>query len=151
MQTYDQQSAAAVSRSSIPASAPTMSLQQSQGMLHAAMVPMGVIDLNGLYLDVNTLFTVFSGYSREHLLDPAHGGLFPITHPDSLNENYAMLSQLIAAPYTVQRCVKKYLTQSGMVKQALITCWMLKDDEGKPSNYVVFVLDPVENTDPQGM
>jgi PAS domain S-box-containing protein len=153
MQQYDQQpaSTAAASRSSVPVSVSSMSLQQSLGILHTSMVPMGVIDLNGAIIDVNTLFTQFSGYSRQHLLDPSHGGLFPITHPDSLNDNYNMLSQLISAPYTIQRCMKKYLTPSGMVKQALVTCWMLKDDEGKQSNYVCCLVEPVENTDPQGM
>jgi len=124
------------------------SLHRVIDLMHDATVAMDLVDLNGRILDCNQLFADFTGYTKSELFDP-HATFFNLTHPDSLNASFSLLSSLITANHSVGRTMKKYVHKSGKTITALLTAFMVNDHQGQ-ANCVCTIFEPVE-ADLQGM
>jgi PAS domain S-box-containing protein len=85
---------------------------------------MDIIDHAGNILDCNEAFARFTGYPRSVLINPGTTFL-GLTHPDSLNASYKLMSGLISGKRQVTRAQKKYVTNAGVIKNSIVTCWLV--------------------------
>lgn len=101
-------------------------------LFHSAHVAMDIIDQAGNILDCNEAFAQFTGYPRSVLISPGTTFL-GLTHPDSLSASYQLMSGLISGKRTVTRARKKYVTNAGVIKNGIVTCWLVSSSAVGPS------------------
>ena len=116
------------------------SVPEYVALVNAAAVPIVVIDLDGDVLICNQSFASFLGYRTDELLYPGSTFL-RFMHPDSVDQSLALLLQLMRDNTRIHRVLHKYVCQNGIVRRALVTCWMMYNRGGEP--IVVRMIEPV--------
>jgi PAS domain S-box-containing protein len=113
-------------------------------VFHRSDVRMDVVDLNGRILDCNEAFAEFLEYPREVLLDPL-SAFIGLTHPDSIPTTLHIMHKLREGGGRVHRALKKYITGSGKVREAWISTWLNRDENGNPAT-ISAILEPADDS-----
>lgn len=96
---------------------------------------------NGAFLEVNDCFCAIVGYPRERLV---HGDFQHITHPDDLDADLANVARLVAGDATSYAMEKRYLRPDGTIVWAALHVALVRDADGRPTNFVSVVKDITE-------
>lgn len=99
---------------------------------------MGVIGLDGRFLQVNARLCEITGYSSEQLL-----GLrfHDITHPDDVDFSTQAAKDLIEGRLSQLRVEKRYIKADGSVLWASLAVSVLRDAQGQPEHFMAVVED----------
>ena len=107
-------------------------------------VPIGVIytDLRGNVKQTNPRFSELTGYSEQELLTL---NLADCTHPEDMEQDAALLGQLVRGDIPVYRRHKRYIAKSGATVWVQATVSLLRYADGKPRSIVGVVEDITEH------
>jgi PAS domain S-box-containing protein len=107
-------------------------------------VPIGVIysDLRGNVKQTNPRFCELTGYSPEELLRLS---LADYTHPDDIEQDVALMAQLVRGEIPMYRRHKRYLAKNGATVWVQATVSLLRDANAKPRSIVGVVEDITEH------
>lgn len=102
--------------------------------------PVGIahVALDGRFLMVNPRFCAISGYDADTLI---RTGFQPITHPDDLHADEALLARLNAGELPRYAMEKRYIRADGTIIWVKLTVAMVRDDAGEPEFYVGVIED----------
>ncbi|MCG3111830.1 MAG: PAS domain S-box protein [Candidatus Manganitrophus sp. SB1] len=101
----------------------------------------GVVDLEGRFIQVNQSYAAFLGYTREEL----PGRTFQeMTHPDDLTASMTVKEELAAGKADKHRFEKRYIRKDGRIVWGDITVSQINDPSGKPKYFVAVVDDITE-------
>lgn len=105
--------------------------------------PVGIahVALDGRFLMVNPRFCAISGYDADTLI---RTGFQPITHPDDLYADEALLARLNAGELPRYAMEKRYIRADGTIIWVKLTVAMVRDDAGEPEFYVAVIEDMSE-------
>ena len=93
---------------------------------------------DGAFLEVNDGFCAIVGYPRERLMK---GDFQEITHPDDLEADLANVARLLAGLAPSYAMEKRYLRPDGSVVCVALHVALVRDAEGRPTNFVSVVQD----------
>ena len=96
------------------------------------------VALDGRFLGVNRRFCEISGYSEQELLART---FMDITHPDDLDSDLAEVRRLAAGEIPWYTIEKRYIRRDGTAVWVLLTVGALRDQDGRPSEYVSTITD----------
>ena len=107
-------------------------------------VPIGVIytDLRGQVKQTNPRFCEMTGYSEQELLTLS---LSDYTHPDDMDQDAALLGQLIRGELPAYRRNKRYIAKNGAIVWVQATVSLLRFADGEPRSIVGVVEDITEH------
>lgn len=101
----------------------------------------GVVDLEGRFIQVNQSYAVLLGYTRDEL----QGRTFQeMTHPDDLTASMTVREELVAGKADKHRFEKRYIRKDGRIVWGDITVSQIQDPSGKPKYFVAVVDDITE-------
>ena len=101
----------------------------------------GVVDLEGRFIQVNQGYAAFLGYTRDEL----PGRTFQeMTHPDDLTASMTVSEELAAGKADKHRFEKRYIRKDGRIVWGDITVSQIHDSTGKPKYFVAVVDDITE-------
>lgn len=123
----------------------TVDLRESEERFRAifdrAPSGIGVVDLEGRFIQVNQSYAAFLGYTREEL----PGRTFQeMTHPDDLAASMRVREELVAGKADKHRFEKRYIRKDGRIVWGDITVSQINDPSGKPKYFVAVVDDITE-------
>lgn len=96
---------------------------------------------NGEFIEVNDCFCAIVGYPRERLV---RGDFQQITHPDDLDADLANVARLVAGEATSYAMEKRYVRPDGTIVWAALHVALVRDPDGRPTNFVSVVKDITE-------
>lgn len=97
---------------------------------------MAIVDLSGRWVSVNRALCEMSGYPEHELLKRSVGDL---TYPDDRPATVAAFRRLVAGEIRSYQLQKRYVHRSGHLFWALISCSLVRDEQGRPFHCVVHV------------
>ncbi|MGD9714808.1 MAG: PAS domain S-box protein, partial [Thermomicrobiales bacterium] len=103
-----------------------------------AGIAMGVMDLDGRFLQVNPACCAMLGYTEEELL---HTSSQAITHPDDVSGDLANRDELLAGKISSYQIEKRNIDNSGRTLWVLKTASLVRDAEGRPLQILAQVQD----------
>ncbi len=92
----------------------------------------GLVSLEGSFVDINPAFCKMLGYTRKELLSM---NFQTITHPDDLKANSNNRIRLISGEIETYRMEKRYFHKNGSIVWALLTVSLIKK-ENKPEFFI---------------
>ncbi|MEO1622742.1 MAG: PAS domain S-box protein, partial [Cyanobacteria bacterium J06632_3] len=117
-------------------------LEKSQKIFRSAFhdIPIGMalVSLEGYFLEVNEAVIDIVGYSREEL---ASIDFQSITHPDDLQSDLTLVSDLLAGNLRCYSLKKRYFHRSGHIVPVELSVSLLRDDENKPLLFIAHIND----------
>jgi len=117
-------------------------LQESEARFRAAFdqasVGRSLTLPDGRLARVNRTLCKMLGYSAAEL---ATKGFADITHPDDLAESYECVRALLAGELHSYGMEKRYIRSDGSVLWTEVSTTLIRDEQGKPINFVTDVLD----------
>jgi diguanylate cyclase (GGDEF)-like protein/PAS domain S-box-containing protein len=97
-----------------------------------------IVDLHGRFEAANRKFCEITGYSSNELSDMT----FPeITHPDDIQQDLAMVADLILGRRKSYSLEKRYLRKNGSVVWVGLSVAILRDATGAPLHFIAVILD----------
>jgi diguanylate cyclase (GGDEF)-like protein/PAS domain S-box-containing protein len=111
------------------------------GAFEGAPVGMALMAPDGRLVQVNRSLIDLLGIDRDDLVGCA---LTDLTHPDDLGIDAAEVLALLRGEVRGYEIEKRLLHAAGHAVWALVSCSLLRDDEGHPSHFVVHVEDIAE-------
>jgi PAS domain S-box-containing protein len=107
-------------------------------------VPIGIIytDLRGNVKQTNPRFCELTGYTEEELLTLS---LSDYTHPDDLDQDAALMGQLVRGELPMYRRRKRYIAKHGATVWVQATVSLLRFADGRPRSIVGVVEDIAEH------
>ncbi|XLS28606.1 PAS domain S-box protein [Flavobacteriaceae bacterium M23B6Z8] len=115
-----------------------LSEQRFRSSFEHAAAGMIIVDLNGMFLEVNDTFCELMGYEREELLKIS---FLSITHQDDLTNDYKAMSDLKNGTIAVAHLQKKYIHKNGSHIQVVLSASVVRDEFENPLYYVAQILD----------
>jgi PAS domain S-box-containing protein len=106
-----------------------------------APIGMGLISLDGHYLQVNDALCEITGYTAEQLLATTVPAL---THPDDAGGDADGREDLIAGRIAVHRTEKRYLHADGHPVWVSVHATLVRDADGEPSHILGQIVDVTE-------
>lgn len=103
-----------------------------------AAIGMCLVSLEGNFLKVNAALAAMIGYTTDELLQL---DFQTITHPDDLDGDLALVSQLLRGELERYDLEKRYLHRLGHVVWVRITVSLAKREDGSPQFFVASVQD----------
>ncbi|MDX2088275.1 MAG: PAS domain S-box protein [Kofleriaceae bacterium] len=105
--------------------------------------PIGValVGLDGRFLRVNTVLCEIVGYAREELTSLTFQA---ITHPDDLDTDVALATQLAHGEIPRYQLAKRYRRKDGASVDTLLSASMVRSPDGAPLYYIAHVEDVTE-------
>jgi two-component system cell cycle sensor histidine kinase/response regulator CckA len=119
----------------------TRQAQELRSAFEDTNVAMVLTDINNRFVRVNAAFARMFGRTRDEMLGMS---MADITHPDDLAESYARRQALLAGETSYFQVEKRYLHKDGRVLWGLTNVSLIRDDRGKPLQYVGQVQDITE-------
>ncbi|MGL4498449.1 MAG: PAS domain-containing protein, partial [Planktothrix sp.] len=108
-------------------------LQESQShwrdLFHLSPIGMAEISLEGKFLEVNSSFCKFVGYSQAELIEFQFN---QITHPDDQSISFESFNQLITQKISQFQIEKRYKHKQGHWVYAIVNGYLRLDAQGKP-------------------
>lgn len=109
-----------------------------RGNFENAAIGMALLDEKGKWLRVNTKVSEIIGYSEEELL----GLTFQdITHPDDLNSDLSLLTELIEGKIDHYQKEKRYFHKDGHIVHILLAVSIVKNKQGKVVYFISQIID----------
>ncbi len=107
------------------------------------IIPAGIcmVDTTGRYINANTRFCEYIGYSCEELLGLT---LDEITHPDDQTRDVNALTQLLAGDIDVYKTEKRYVHKNGNAFWVELTATLVRDAKRIPL-YAIGVVHEIES------
>ena len=110
-----------------------IALQERQShwrdLFHLSPIGMVEISLEGKFLEVNSSFCKFVGYSQAELIEFQFN---QITHPDDQNISFESFNQLITQKISQFQLEKRYQHKQGHWVYAIVNGYLRLDAQGKP-------------------
>lgn len=117
-------------------------LQESEERFHtifdAAPIGMALADLDGRFMLVNSALCEILGYTQEELLQKS---MLDITHPDDLNLDQPMMTELLTGIRNICQKEKRYLHKDGRAIWVLLSAAVVRDHAGKARYFIMQILD----------
>lgn len=99
---------------------------------------------DGRFLEVNDCFCTIVGHSRERLM---RGDFQQITHPDDLEADLANVARLVSGAASSYAMEKRYVRPDGTLVWAALHVALVRDADGRPTNFVSVVKDITQTKD----
>ncbi|HKW97862.1 MAG TPA: PAS domain S-box protein [Bryobacteraceae bacterium] len=115
--------------------------ERFRGVFTHAAVGMAIADLEGRFQKVNRALCEITGYSEQELTART---FFSITHPDDFARNQKLTRRMIAGEIPNYVIEKRYLHKNGSVVWVRVSCFLLKDAQGRPERVVGLLEDITE-------
>ncbi len=119
-----------------------IALQESQShwrdLFHLSPIGMVEISLDGRFLEVNSSFCKFVGYSQAELIEFQ---LNEITHPDDQEMSWQSFRQLIHQEISQFQLEKRYRHKEGYWVYAIVNGYLRLDGQGKPRSVMGQIQD----------
>ncbi|MEK6788348.1 MAG: PAS domain S-box protein [Pseudomonadota bacterium] len=119
-------------------SALLISDQRFSDAFHSAAHGMGLVSVEGRWLDANESLCRIFGYSKNQLLLL---DFQTITHPDDLQRDLDMVNQLLAGDIPSYQMEKRYFHADGSLIYALLSVSLVRDSAGVPIYFVSQIQD----------
>ena len=103
-----------------------------------ASIGMAIVGVDGRWLRVNQPLLNLVGYSEEELLQRTFQD---ITHPDDLDKNLSLMNQVLDNQIDTYEMEKRYFRKDGQIVWILLSCSLVKDEEGKPRYFITQIQD----------
>lgn len=103
-----------------------------------AAVGIAHVGLDGTVLRVNDALCQIIGYTREELCEKT---FHDMTHPDDAERDWDASRRLAAGEISLYQTEKRYIHKSGRYVWANITASLMRDDGGRPLNFISIVED----------
>jgi len=115
-----------------------LAIERFQGAFNASGFGMALVSLKGEWLEVNDSICQMFGYSAEQLKKLTFQEL---THPDDLEEDLALLEQLVNGDITSYRLQKRYFRSDGAVFFGNLAVSLVRDVDDTPLHFVSQIND----------
>ncbi|AUD04808.1 PAS domain-containing sensor histidine kinase [Spirosoma pollinicola] len=112
--------------------------QRFQMAFTSASVGVVILDTQSNIQLFNKAFADLVGYSQAELLDKHFKA---ISHPDDVEENMALVQQLMRGESSSYVLNKRYVHKNGNVVWAQVSSALIRDEEGKPDSFINIVQD----------
>lgn len=112
--------------------------QRFQTAFLNAAVGVVILDTNSNIQLINKTFADLVGYSQHELLDQHFA---TISHPDDVEENTALVQQLLRGESNSYIFNKRYLRKDGGIVWGQVSSALIRDQEGKPDSFITIVQD----------
>ncbi len=109
-----------------------------ENAFHHAAIGMALVGPTGRFMKLNDAFCGIVGYSPAEMLEL---DFQTITHADDLNEDEALLAQLVAGEIPSYRLEKRYIHKDGRTVWIHLAVSMVVDYAGQPLHFVAQVED----------
>lgn len=103
-----------------------------------ASVGVVIMDTQSTIQLLNKAFADLVGYTQAELQDQHFEA---ITHPDDVEENVALIEQLVRGESSSYVFNKRYLHKNGSIVWAQVSSALIRDEEGKPASFISIVQD----------
>ncbi|GHC58983.1 PAS domain S-box protein [Ulvibacter litoralis] len=113
-----------------------------RGNFENAAIGMALLDKKGKWLKVNTKVSEIIGYSEEELIKLTFQD---ITHPDDLNSDLELLTELIEGKRDHYQMEKRYFHKDGHIVHILLAVSMVKNEQGKGVYFISQIIDISES------
>ncbi len=117
-------------------------LRESEARFRAAFATafhgMGIVDLDGRFLKVNTALCKMTGYREDELLEM---NFQMVTHPDDLEADLNFVRQMLAGEIPSFQMEKRYIRKDGTIVPILLSVALVRDNDGRPQYTVSQILD----------
>ncbi len=115
-----------------------VSESQFRGVFESSAIGIAIVSLQGAWVKVNAALCNFLGYTEEELM----GLTFQeITHPDDLEADLALVSDLIRGRQQYYQMEKRYLHKSGHYLWAILSVSLVRDVKGRAQHFVSQITD----------
>lgn len=115
-----------------------LSEQRFRSSFENAAAGMVIVDLNGMFMEVNDTFCKLIGYEREELLKIS---FLDITHENDVQGDHKAIKNLKEGSITVAHLQKEYIHKNGSHIQVVLSVSVVKDEFENPLYYVAQILD----------
>lgn len=115
--------------------------QRFSDAFHSATHGMGLVSIEGRWLDANAALCNIFGYEKNRLLEL---DFQTITHPDDLALDLNYVNRLLAGEIPSYQMEKRYFHASGDLVYALLSVSLVRDLSGQPLYFVSQVQDLTE-------
>jgi PAS domain S-box-containing protein len=122
----------------IGAASVPVSEQQFAAAFEFAPIGMALLDMQSRALRVNPAVCRMLGYTQAELAGASPG---EVGHPDDLEEDSALRSQMLAGAFPSYQRDKRYLHRNGSVVWAHLSCSIVHDALGQPSHFLLQLQD----------
>lgn len=117
-------------------------LRESEERFHSAFdhspIAMGLVGLDGRFIQVNRAFCEFIGYTEGEMLQLT----FPsISHPEELSADLTGLRQLLDGASSTFQMEKRYFHKEGRTLWGLLSVSIVCDREGRPLHFIRQIQD----------
>ncbi|RYF55786.1 MAG: PAS domain S-box protein, partial [Cytophagaceae bacterium] len=112
--------------------------QRFQSAFMNASVGVVILDTQSNIQLINKAFADLVGYTQEELLDQHFGA---ISHPDDVEENVALVQQLIRGESNSYIFNKRYLHKSGTIVWGQVSSALIRNQDGEPDSFISIVQD----------
>jgi len=112
--------------------------QRFSDAFHSAAHGMGLVSIEGRWLDANASLCKIFGYSKQQLLQL---NFQSITHPDDLQQDLDLVKQLLAGEIPSYQMDKRYFNARGGLIYALLSVSLVRDSAGVPLYFVSQIQD----------
>lgn len=117
-------------------------LQESEtrfrDLFDLAPIGMAEVSLDGKFLEVNSSFCEFVGYTREELMIQAFN---KITHPEDQEISLDYFSRLIKGEFKQYKIEKRYCHKDGYFVDGILNCYLRLDTAGNPHSVISQIQD----------
>ena len=103
-----------------------------------ALIGIALVAPDGAFLDVNPALCKLLGRSADEL---RLTGFQPLTHPDDLEADLALLRRTLAGEIESYEIEKRYLRPDGSILWAGLYVSLIRDEQGEPLNFVSQIVD----------
>lgn len=114
------------------------SQRQFSAAFEFAPIGMALLDTQSTALRVNHALCQMLGYRLDEMVGTASR---VVSHPDDLEEDLKLRSQMLAGAFPSYQRDKRYLHRSGEVVWAHISCSMVHDADGQPAHFLLQMQD----------
>lgn len=104
-------------------------------------IAIALVEPTGKLFSVNTFFCKYLGYTKEEMLSMTFA---EFTHPDDVDADEDLYSELISGKREYYRMEKRYITKSGEIVWADLSVSLIRDDKDNPEYGVGMVKDITE-------
>ncbi len=115
-----------------------ISEQKFRGNFENAATGMGILDMEGKWLEVNKALCDMVGYTSEELKDLTFKD---ITHPDDLEVDLHLVTELVEGKRSFCTIEKRYLHKSGASVHAILSVSLLRDENEAPLHFIAQITD----------
>lgn len=112
-----------------------------RSILEHAPIGVGVVALDGRFIEANHSFCALTGYTREELLSLTFG---EITHPEDRERALSLARRLLNGEINLSQMEKTLLRKDGKTVWVQVTTSLLRDSDGAPLNFIAQIEDVSE-------